>query len=70
LHQPPTVDLSGRHLYVHGLMAWTLLLGFVSFTLAYAWLVCHRYRLATLRAIEEGEGLEAAIIERQAEGVS
>ncbi len=46
LHQPPTVDLAGRHLYVHGLMAWTLLLGFVSFTLAWVWLMMHRYRLA------------------------
>ena len=32
--------------YVHGSMAWTLLLGFVSFTLVYIWLVAHRYRLA------------------------
>ena len=50
-------------------MAWTLLLGFVSFTLAYAWLVVHRYRLARLRAREEQEGLETALAERWAEAV-
>ncbi len=70
LHQPPTVDLAGRHLYVHGLMAWTLLLGFVSFTLAYVWLTAHRYNLASLESKEEGEGLEAALAERRSEGVA
>jgi heme exporter protein C len=67
LHQAPTVDLAGRHLYVHGLMAWTLLLGFVSFTLAWVWLMVHRYRLATLRDRERDEGLETALAERRAE---
>jgi heme exporter protein C len=68
LHQPPTIDLAGRHLYVHGSMAWTLLLGFLSFTLAYIWLMVHRYRLATLRDREADEGLELALAERRAEG--
>ncbi len=68
LHQAPTVDLSGRHLYVHGSMAWTLLLGFVSFTLAYAWLTAHRYRLAALADREADEGLRQALDERRAEG--
>jgi len=68
LHQPPTVDLTGRHLYVHGSMAWTLLLGFVSFTLAYAWLVGHRCRLSVLREREASEGLAAALEERRLEG--
>ena len=68
LHQPPTVDLAGRHLYVHGLMAWTLLLGFVSFTLVYAWMTAHRYRLAGLDEREQTQGLDVAIVERQAEG--
>lgn len=68
LHQPPTVDLSGRHLYVHGSMAWTLLLSFVSFTLVYAWMTAHRYRLASLGDQESDEGLEAALEERRAEG--
>jgi heme exporter protein C len=68
LHQPPTVNFAGRHLYVHGSMAWTLLLGFVSFTLAYGWMTAHRYRLAKLGDRESGEGLERAIEERVAEG--
>ncbi|MHB1986760.1 MAG: cytochrome c biogenesis protein CcsA [Acidimicrobiales bacterium] len=68
LHQAPTVDLSGRHLYVHGSMAWTLLLGFVSFTLAYAWMTAHRYRLACLTEYEDDQGLRQALEERRAEG--
>jgi len=67
LHQPPTIDFTGRHLYVHGSMAWTLLLGFVSFTLCYVWLMAHRYRLAALRDAEADAGLSAAIEERRAE---
>ncbi|MGH9292439.1 MAG: cytochrome c biogenesis protein CcsA [Acidimicrobiales bacterium] len=69
LHQPPTIDLAGRHLYVHGIMAWTLLLGFVSFTLVYAWLVAHRYRLARLADVEHEEGLAAALAERREEAI-
>lgn len=68
LHQPPTIDLAGRHLYVHGSMAWTLLLGFVSFTLAFMWMTAHRYRLAALSESEAHAGLEAALVERRAEG--
>jgi hypothetical protein len=48
-------------------MAWTLLLGFVSFTLVYSWLVAHRYRLAKLQDLEDTEGLETALAERRAE---
>ena len=69
LHQAPTIDFTGRHLYVHGSMAWTLLLGFVSFTLAYAWLTAHRYRLAGLQDSEADEGLRYALDERRAEGL-
>lgn len=69
LHQPPTVlDPVTHKTYVHGSMAWTLLLGFVAFTLAFAWMVGHRYRLARLEDAEEGEGLRYALAERQAEG--
>jgi hypothetical protein len=49
-------------------MAWTLLLGFVSFTLLYAWLTAHRYRLAKLQDLEDTEGLDLALRERRAEG--
>ena len=67
LHQAPTIDDNGKT-YVHGSMAWTLLLGFLVFTALYAWLVAHRYRLEELRAREEDTVLERAIAERQAEG--
>ncbi len=69
LHQGPTVNLATGKSYVHGSMAWTLMLGFVSFTLTYIWLMAHRYRLAVLRDREGDEGLEAALAERWAEAV-
>ena len=69
LHQAPSVlDPATGKTYVHGSMAWTMLLGFVSFTLAFAWLVARRYRLAGLAAREERDGLAVALAERRAEG--
>jgi heme exporter protein C len=65
LHQTPTIT-AGRT-YVHGSMAWTMLLGFVAFTLVYAWLVAHRYRLSVLEMREASEGLEVALAARRAE---
>lgn len=65
LHQAPTITVGKT--YVHGSMAWTLLLGFLSFTCAYVWLLAHRYRLAALHDLEEGEGFERALAERRAE---
>jgi heme exporter protein C len=67
LHQPQTLSFTGRHLFVHGIMAWTMLLGFVAFTLAYAWLTAHRYRLAGIAAKAEEEGLAVALHERRSE---
>ncbi len=70
-HQAPSVlDPATGKTYVHGSMAWTMLLGFVSFTLAFAWLVARRYRLAGLAAREERDGLAVALAERRAEGES
>ena len=65
LHQAPTITVGKT--YVHGSMAWTLLLGFVAFTLVYGWLVSHRYHLAQLEAREESEGIELALAARRAE---
>lgn len=65
LHQAPTITVGKT--YVHGSMAWTLLLGFVSFTLVYGWLMAHRYRLAQLVEREESEGLAVALAARRAE---
>lgn len=71
LHQAPTVDdpINGKT-YIHGSMAWTLLLSFLSFTLVYVWLLGQRYRLFGLAEREEGEGLAFAIEERRAEAGS
>jgi heme exporter protein C len=69
LHQAPSVlNISTRKTYVHGSMAWTLLLGFCSFTLVFIWLVIKRFQLATFEAAEEDSGLALAIAERRLEG--
>lgn len=69
LHQAPSVlNISTRKTYVHGSMAWTLLLGFCSFTLVFIWLVVKRFQLASLESIEEDAGLAHAIVERRREG--
>ncbi len=66
LHQLPS--LQPGKAYVHGIMLFTLLLGFVAFALVYVWLVGHRYRLALLVDEEEREGLARELSARQAEG--
>ena len=69
LHQGATVlnpDLSPQ---IHGSMAWTLLLGFVALTLVFLWMLLVRYRISSLQdQLGTGE-LDAAIRQRQAEGV-
>jgi heme exporter protein C len=67
LHQPPTVLNSALNPSIHGSMAWTLLLAFCSFTLAYVWLVAHRFRLERLGQAQELEGLASALAERRQE---
>ncbi|MGH9021237.1 MAG: cytochrome c biogenesis protein CcsA, partial [Acidimicrobiales bacterium] len=70
LHQNATVFTSNRTLLIHGIQAWTLLLSFVAFSLAYAWLVRARYRLEVARAARASTSLASAIVERRREGVS
>jgi heme exporter protein C len=67
LHQAPTIDLQGRRMYVHGSMAFTMLLGFASMTLLFVWLVAHRYRLAGLLDREEEAAVSLALAERRGE---
>ncbi len=69
LHQGATVFTSTRSLKIHGIMAWTLLISFVAFTLAYGWLVRARYRLEVARAGREAALLAEAIARRAAEVV-
>jgi heme exporter protein C len=68
LHQGPSIE-PGRT-SVHGSMAWTMLLSFVSFTLVYVWMIIQRYRLSGLQEREDDEGLAYALAERRAEGAS
>jgi heme exporter protein C len=67
LHQTGTVLDPQQQTHIHGAMAWTLLLGFCAFTLVYAWMTAHRYRLAALEERVDREGLEAALADRRGE---
>jgi heme exporter protein C len=69
LHQPASI-LDERRLLdpqITGVMAATLLVAVVAFTLLYAWLMVHRFRLAVLEDRLDRSQLERAIAERRAE---
>lgn len=68
LHQGATVLNANLSPTVHGSMAWTLLLGFVAFTLVFAWMLAMRLRIETLEQALEGAELDEALHERWAEG--
>lgn len=67
LHQEPTLLRRDLDPQIHGLMLAALLTGVLAFTLLYAWLTVHRYRLGHLQARIAEAGLAIAIAERQAE---
>ena len=72
LHQPASI-LDERRLLdpaIHGSMAWTLFVGVIAFTLVYAWLLIHRFRVAWLEERLEDRVLETALAERRAEGAA
>jgi len=68
LHQGATVLNPGLTLKIHGSMAWTLLLGFVSLTLAFVWMLLVRYRIGVLEDWLDANELDAALAERRSEG--
>jgi heme exporter protein C len=70
LHQGATVLNANLSPTIHGSMAWTLLLGFVALTLVFVWMLLVRYRIGALEDYLGTGELEAAILERQAEGAS
>lgn len=67
LHQTGTVLDPQREIHVHGSMAWTLLLGFLAFTVAYAWLLLLRCQIARLEETREQDLLATAMAERAEE---
>lgn len=67
LHQSATVLNSNLSPTIHGSMAWTLLLGFIAFTLVFVWMFALRLRIEKLSELLDGEELEEAIHERWAE---
>lgn len=68
LHQKPTVTASAMK--ISGIMAWTLLLGFVAFTLLWLWLMVHRFRIEAMAEELEVAGLDRAIEARHAEDLA
>ncbi len=69
LHQQATVFTPELDPQIHGVMAFTLWLGVLAFTLAYVYLLDRRYRLLALEEDREERELEAAIRTRAATGV-
>ena len=67
LHQKASILTPSGQTDIHGSMAWTMLLGFVAFTLVYVYQLCLRARIELLRERLEGEELHTALTERQAE---
>ncbi|HMD46954.1 MAG TPA: cytochrome c biogenesis protein CcsA [Acidimicrobiales bacterium] len=67
LHQGATVLDPGLKLKIHGSMAWTLLLGFVAFTLVFAWMLAVRYRIEVLSDAVGDQELDVSLEERWAE---
>ena len=68
LHQGATVLNANLSPTIHGSMAWTLLLGFVAFTLLFVWMVMVRYRIEVLRDRTSHADLEVSLAERRSEG--
>jgi heme exporter protein C len=68
IHQTGTVLNPEKTLKVEGIMAWTLLLGFVAFTLVYAWMTFTRYESMEIAEAAAEAELTGALAERVAEG--
>jgi hypothetical protein len=49
-------------------MAWTFLLGFISFSLIFVWLLAVRYRIEVLQDTVGRQEMEVSLAERWSEG--
>jgi heme exporter protein C len=65
LHQKQTIK--GLHADMQGTMLFTLFFGFVVFTIAYVWLMQHRWRIEIMEDALDEKGLQLAIEERRSE---
>jgi heme exporter protein C len=68
LHQGGTILDPGFSLHVHGSMLWTLLIGFIAFSLIFVWLLGVRYRIEVLQDEVGDRDLEVSLAERWDEG--
>lgn len=67
LHQGATVLNANLSPTIRGSMAWTLLLGFVSLTLVFVWMLLVRYRIGAMEDYVGSGELDLALEERRAE---
>ena len=70
LHQEASVLNPDGDVRLDDMMLFTLFSGVVAFTLVFVWMVIHRQRLATMRDLQQGVGLDAAIAARRNEGAA
>jgi len=65
LHQTATITRLDPS--IEGTMLFTLMLGIVVFSLVFAWLLVHRFRVGWLEERVGATGLDQAIVDRRAE---
>jgi heme exporter protein C len=70
LHQEATVLDTDGDADIDGLMLFSLFVGVVAFTLLYVWLLLHRTRALAMDDLVDDAGLDQALEQRRAEGVS
>ena len=68
LHQGATVLTPGASIKIHGIMAWTMMLSFIAFTLCFVWMTRVRYLIARQAQEDSRTRLTSAIAARQSEG--
>jgi heme exporter protein C len=64
LHQKDTIGLDS---HLDNLQLFTFMFGLIVFTVVFAWMLLHRFRIAWLESEFEQRGLDQALIERRAE---
>ena len=70
LHQEATVLDTDLDPDIEGLMAFSLFVGVVAFSLLYLWLVIHRSRAMFMEDVLDDRGLDDALAARRAEGAA